>query len=75
MTQELSADPKRDEGRGTRDEKNGRARLLPSQIFSANREVGKSASREGRIAIGELETALTTHPRWVATISKQAKAC
>jgi len=31
MTKDLSADLERDEGRGTRDEKNGRARLLPSQ--------------------------------------------
>jgi hypothetical protein len=34
-------------GRGARGEKNGRAMLLPSQNLSANREVGKSAGREG----------------------------
>jgi hypothetical protein len=32
---------------GARGEKNGRAMLLPSQNLSANREVGKSAGREG----------------------------
>jgi hypothetical protein len=36
MTKKLSADFQRDEGRGTRDGKNGMAKFLPSQV------VGKS---------------------------------
>jgi hypothetical protein len=47
MTEKMSADFLTGRGRGTRDEKNWKAKFLPSQNLSANREVGKSASRKG----------------------------
>jgi len=57
MTQKMSADPKREEGRGTKDEKNGRTRFLPSHNDSewrlANGE-RRMASSEWRIASGEI---------------------
>ncbi len=70
----VATDLKRGAGRGTR--KMGgrgscRAETYRQIVKSANRQVGKRQ----RVANSEWQMALTTHPRWVATNSKQAKAC
>jgi len=56
VAEKMSADWEWDEGRGTRDEKNGRARLLaePKLIGkSAGRQNGKSEKERQRIVNGE----------------------